>query len=51
MPLAVAIALSWGNVSAQEIRTLEDYLEQCLTESEDEQNPEYELRRENAIAY
>ena len=43
-----AIALNWGNfVSAQEIRTLEDYLEECIPESEDDElNPECERLQE-----
>lgn len=51
MPLAsLAIALSWGNVAqAQEIRTLEDYLEECIPESDDDElNPECERLQEQS---
>ena len=49
--IVTATALGWGNVtSAQEIRTLEDYLSECVSESDDELNPECErLQRENQL--
>ncbi|MEM6611008.1 MAG: hypothetical protein AAF652_01925 [Cyanobacteria bacterium P01_C01_bin.72] len=46
--LVSAISLIWANtVVAQEIRTLEDYLEQCIPESEDDElNPECDRLKE-----
>ncbi|MEO1692752.1 MAG: outer membrane beta-barrel protein [Cyanobacteria bacterium J06631_6] len=46
--LVSSISLTWANItSAQEIRTLQDYLEQCIPESEDDElNPECDRLRE-----
>ena len=50
--LAVGIAFTWVNpVSAQEIRTLKDYLEQCVGEiDDDERNPECDRLKEASEA-